>query len=166
MSYDQDWDRQLNPFRYKADGTLTDAAKEQNVAMQLNSANGSGASGGAKTSPGSGTGTTRIEEPASLKRAARGASELAGDIKTTGSRAEDSTRTAARALKGDSWNGSLGAAMDHVVETWHSQTAALVSRCRSLHDRCAATADNYTQAETANAQAMGSLRSAESGRFG
>ncbi|MYX07731.1 hypothetical protein GTW98_13100 [Streptomyces sp. SID8375] len=44
MTYNQDWDRQLNPFRYKADGTLTDAAKEQNVAMQLNSAGGSGIS--------------------------------------------------------------------------------------------------------------------------
>ncbi|GAU71096.1 putative hypothetical protein [Streptomyces sp. NBRC 110611] len=166
MSYDQDWDRQLNPFRYKVDGTLTDAAKEQSVAMQLNSAGGSGASGGAGTSPGSSTGTTRIEEPASLKRAARGASELAGEVKTTGSRAEDPTRTAARLLKGDSWSGSLGAAMDHVLESWHSQTVALVNRCRSLQDRCAATADNYTQAETANAQAMASLRSAESNPFG
>lgn len=121
--------------------------------------------------PGSGPppgspGTTRIEEPASLKKAARGANELAGDVRTTGALAEDPTRTAARGLKGDFWSGSLGPALDQVLESWHSQTSALVDKCRSLHDRCNATADNYIHSESANAQAMVSLRQTNPSPFG
>lgn len=121
---------------------------------------------GAGPPPGSGPGTTRVEEPASLKKAARGANELAGDVRASGALAEDSTRTAAGSLKGSNWNGSLGSALDQVVESWQSQTSALVNKCRSLHDRCDATADSYTQSETANTQAMVSLRNAEPSPFG
>ncbi|MFF4290832.1 hypothetical protein ACFY0R_36850 [Streptomyces sp. NPDC001633] len=116
--------------------------------------------------PGGAAGTTRIEEPASLKRAAHGANELAGDVRMAGTRAEDATRAAADSLKGQNWSGSLGAALNQVVDSWRSQTTALVNRCRSLHDRCAATADNYQQAESANERTMMSVRRPESSPFG
>ncbi|MFF4699911.1 hypothetical protein [Streptomyces chattanoogensis] len=40
MTYNPDRDHQLNPFRYKPDGMLADASKEQNVDMSPNSAGG------------------------------------------------------------------------------------------------------------------------------
>ncbi len=40
-----DWDRRLNPFRYDANGNLTEAAKQQDEALHLDSYDGSGPSG-------------------------------------------------------------------------------------------------------------------------
>lgn len=103
-------------------------------------------------------GTTRIDDPASLKQAGHGALELAGSLNSASRYADDTTATAASALKGANWSGSLGNAMSQALDTWHQQSHALVQTCRDIHAKCTATADNYTQTEAANADSMSAVR--------
>ncbi|MDI3422690.1 hypothetical protein [Streptomyces luteolus] len=104
------------------------------------------------------SGTTQISDPQSLKKAGTGAGELAGRMKAIGASADTESQNAASAMKMDYWYGSLGVALEGALRTWQSQTDALVGKCRSLHDKCTQTADNYLTTETANAQGMNAIR--------
>jgi hypothetical protein len=105
------------------------------------------------------SGTTRIDDPSSLERAGHNALELAGNLNSDAKLADDDTTFAASCLKGTYWYGSLGNAMDQVVDTWQAQSEALVRRCRSIHTKCAATADSYAKTETINTQNLSAARS-------
>ncbi|MET9293863.1 hypothetical protein [Streptomyces sp. NPDC003077] len=107
---------------------------------------------------GTGTGTTRLDDPESLKRSGNGANELAGLLKTHSAAVDDETKSASGAFKMDFWYGSLGVSIESVLSTWQSQTTALVNKCRDLHDKCVATSDNYLQSEHANVGAMKNVR--------
>ncbi|MFD8591283.1 type VII secretion target [Streptomyces sp. NPDC059637] len=95
-------------------------------------------------------GTAQIDDPASLKKAGNNANELAGRLNADGKHAEDDTAHAVKALKGEHWHGALGSTLDAVLDTWSRQTASLVRKCRDIHSKCTATADNYTRTEREN----------------
>jgi len=111
-------------------------------------------------SPNYGTlaGTTKVDDPASLKRAGSGALELAGTLHSASRHSDDTTGLAASGLEGVNWGGSLGSTLSQTLDTWHEQADALVRTCRDIHDKCTATADNYTNTESANTQNMSAVR--------
>lgn len=114
MTYNQDWDRLLNPFRYKADGALTDAAKEQNVAMQLNSAGGSGGSGISADGYGSGRASVHTT---TLTKAEKALEEIRSDTGLVDLAALKATDESVLGLNG--WDSAGG--LDAMRTRWADQ---------------------------------------------
>ncbi|UQA95593.1 WXG100 family type VII secretion target [Streptomyces halobius] len=108
------------------------------------------------TPPASGAGNniTQIQNPAKLRQCGHRSMELGGELHTKGHSAKDETAGAAAALKGASWDGDLGRAMDKTTETWGDQVESLVRTMREIHAKCTATADNYEQTEHENETAF------------
>lgn len=115
-TYNQDWDRLLNPHRYDGDGNLTDAAKQQDVHMQLNSTGGGGGGGAG------GSGDLKVETPA-LDTASKNAAALRGDISKATNAPDEPNRAAAGSLKTEKFE--LGPALDKALTTWDTKSANL-----------------------------------------
>ncbi|MGW2028520.1 hypothetical protein [Streptomyces decoyicus] len=99
----------------------------------------------------------RIGDPAQLRKAGTGATEIAGETNTAGKHSADETKDASTAFRSTNWDGGLGGALTNLAEVWSSQTAALVGKCRSLGAQCTDTADNYTSVETQNKAAIANV---------
>ncbi|MFE1171227.1 hypothetical protein [Streptomyces sp. NPDC058773] len=133
MNYNEDWDRRLNPFRYKADGTLTDAARKQNVAMQLNSANADGYAGA-----GSGQASVHI---ATLTKAESALEEIRSDTDQVGLAALNATDDSVIGLQG--WESAGG--LDVMRTRWADESVnfsgQLSDACANLHNTTTAYKD-------------------------
>ncbi|MFD0162561.1 hypothetical protein ACFVJH_00115 [Streptomyces decoyicus] len=133
MNYNEDWDRRLNPFRYNSDGTLTDAARKQNVAMQLNSANADGYAGA-----GSGQASVHI---ATLTKAASALEEIRSDTDQVGLAALNATDASVIGLQGWESAGGLGAMRARWADEAVNFSEQLSDACANLHNTATAYKD-------------------------
>ncbi|MFE7318233.1 hypothetical protein ACFU7T_34820 [Streptomyces sp. NPDC057555] len=147
MTNDQDWDRRLNPFRYNADGSLTDAAKRQNVTMELNSAGGKG-SGGA----GSGGQQTSVRT-AALTKAAKALEDLRGDTDKVDQPALSETDVASSALGG--WHSSQGLSALH--KRWADESVHLSTMLSDAVMKLHNTSSSYERTDHSEKSRMDSL---------
>ncbi|MCL6296927.1 hypothetical protein [Streptomyces kronopolitis] len=152
MSYDQEWDRILNPFRYSADGSLTDAAKRQNVTMELNSA-------GVKGSGGAGGGSRQTSvRTAVLSKAARSLEELRSDTDKVDMRALSDTDAAWSAL--DGWQAAHG--LDTMHRRWAAEAGHLSKMLSDATAKLHNTSTSYEHTDHAEKSRMDSLGGARS----
>ncbi|MFF0624193.1 WXG100 family type VII secretion target [Streptomyces sp. NPDC004296] len=107
--------------------------------------------------PSSGGGVTQIGSTAKLRQSGNSSRDLAGELNTKGRSAKEETMHVASALKGASWDGRLGSAMEQTAKTWDDQVARLVRTLREIHTKCTTTADNYERSEQENAANFRSL---------
>ncbi|QRX91148.1 WXG100 family type VII secretion target [Streptomyces noursei] len=98
-----------------------------------------------------GSDATQINSPAKLRQAGNNSRELAGELNSKGRTAKEETVHAAAGLKGASWDGRLGTAMEQAAKTWDDQVAQLVRTLREIHAKCTTTAANYERSEQENA---------------
>ncbi|WP_406475720.1 hypothetical protein [Streptomyces platensis] len=147
MTYDQDWDRRLNPFRYNADGQLTDAAKRQNVTMELNSAEGKGGGG-----TGHGGRQTSVHT-AVLTRAANSLEQLRSDTDKVDMNALSDTDAAWSAL--DSWQVANG--LDRMHKRWAAEASNLSKMLSEATMKLHNTTTSYANTDDAEKSRMDSL---------
>ncbi|MEU6327137.1 hypothetical protein ABZ851_07610 [Streptomyces sp. NPDC047049] len=147
MTYDQDWDRRLNPFRYNADGSLTDSAKGQNVKMELNSAAGKSASGtghpGRQTSV-----STEV-----LTKAANTLEQLRSDTDKVDMNALSATDAAWSALSG--WQAANG--LDRLHRRWAAEAGNLSKMLSDATAKLHNTTTSYAQTDHAEKSRMDAL---------
>ncbi|MGX1759133.1 hypothetical protein ACWIG5_19830 [Streptomyces lydicus] len=147
MTYDQDWDRRLNPFRYNADGSLTDAAKRQNVTLELNSAagKGEGCSGhvGHQTSV-----STEV-----LTKAANALEQLRSDTDKVDMNALSATDAAWSALSG--WRAANG--LDRTHRRWAAEAGNLSKTLSEATAKLHNTSASYTHTDHSEKSRMDSL---------
>ncbi|MGW9046944.1 hypothetical protein ACWGQL_30990 [Streptomyces lydicus] len=149
MTYDQDWDRRLNPFRYNADGTLTEAAQRQNVTMELNSAGGGG--GGAS---GRGHGGRQASvRTAALTKAAKALEDLRGDTDAVDQHALSDTDVASSALHG--WRTADGLSTMH--RRWAEEAVNLSKLLSDATMKLHNTNNSYDETDHAEKSRMDSL---------
>lgn len=122
----QDWDRLVNPFRYNADGTLTEAAREQDTTMRLNSAGGVHIDG-------YGGGRASVHT-ATLTKAETALDEIRSDTDRVGLPALQATDDAVTGLNG--WDSAGG--LNAFRARWADQATHLSRRlseaCMNLHN--------------------------------
>ncbi|MFI2263719.1 hypothetical protein [Streptomyces tubercidicus] len=147
MTYDQDWDRRLNPFRYNEDGSLTDAAKRQNVTMELNSAGGNGGGGA-----GSGGRQTSVHT-AALTKAAKAVEELRGDTDKVDQHALSATDAASSGLHG--WQTDDGLFRMH--RRWAGEAVHLSTRLSEAYMKLHNTSVSYERTDHAEKSRMDTL---------
>ncbi|ANZ14898.1 hypothetical protein O1L44_02810 [Streptomyces noursei] len=147
MTYDQDWDRRLNPFRYNDDGSLTDVAKRQNVAMELNSAESRG-DGGA----GSGGRQTSVRTVA-LTKAAKALEDLRGDTDKVDQPALSETDVASSALGG--WQSSQGLSALH--KRWADESVHLSTMLSDAVMKLHNTSSSYERTDRSEKSRMDAL---------
>ncbi|MFD3421287.1 hypothetical protein [Streptomyces decoyicus] len=145
MPYDQDWDKILNPFRYNADGSLTDAAKRQNVTMELNSAGGTGGGGG-------GGRQTSVRTTA-LTKAADSLEQLRSDTDKVDMKALSETDTAWSAL--DGWQAANG--LDKMHRRWAAEAGNLSKMLSEAIAKLHNTSTSYAHTDHAEKSRMDSL---------
>ncbi|MEV7379920.1 hypothetical protein [Streptomyces lydicus] len=109
---------------------------------------------------------TEIGNPASLSKAGRGATELAGETKMVGNQPVDETRAAAKDFSGGNWDGGLGKALNEVAETWSRQTSGLQESCMTLGNQCKETSKSYTSTEAENTSIVQRVDPGERSPFG
>ncbi|WP_030799063.1 hypothetical protein [Streptomyces sp. NRRL S-337] len=147
MNYDQDWDRRLNPFRYNADGTLTDAAKRQNVTMELNSAGANGGGGAGAV------GHQSTVRPSALTKAARALDELQGDTDKVDQHTLAETDVASNALRG--WQSAGGLFRLH--RRWAEESVHLSAMLFEANVKLRDTSSSYERNEHGEKTRMDSL---------
>lgn len=143
MTYNEDWDRLLNPFRYDGEGNLTAAGRKQDARMRLDSAGGSGHGGG--------SGDLNVEIPA-LDSASDRAYELMGRFGDGARLADVPNYAAVNSLKAESFQ--LGSALDEVIATWDTRVGHLVSAFASLQNALWCHARGMEVVEAENADTM------------
>ncbi|MFE1174256.1 hypothetical protein [Streptomyces sp. NPDC058773] len=146
MTYDQDWDRRLNPFRYNADGSLTDSAKRQNVTMELNSAGGSGGTGGAG-------GQVSVQK-AVLNKASTALDDLRTDTDKVDQKAIDETSDASASAL-DDWQYGLG--LDSMLKRWGDGASNLSVMLSDAASKLHNTAAFYMDTDHTEKSRMDSL---------
>ncbi|MGW5818268.1 hypothetical protein [Streptomyces noursei] len=147
MTNDQDWDRRLNPFRYNADGSLTDAAKRQNVTMELNSA-------GAKRSGDAGSGGRQTSvRTAALTKAAKALEDLRGDTDKVDQPALSETDVASSALGG--WNSSQG--LSALRKRWADESVHLSTMLSDAVMKLHNNSSSYERTDHSEKSRMDSL---------
>ncbi|WP_310726891.1 hypothetical protein [Streptomyces sp. N2A] len=145
MIYDQDWDRRLNPFRYNADGTLTDAAKRQNVTMELNSAGHNGGGGRA--------GHQASVRTSALTKAARALDELQGDTDKVDQHTLTETDAASNGLRG--WQTAGGLFRLH--RRWAEESVHLSAMLFEANVKLRETRSSYERTEHGEKARMDSI---------
>lgn len=121
MSYNQDWDRRLNPHRYDANGNLTESAARQDARMGLDSAGETGSPGGSRD--------FEVAIPA-LDRASRRASALRAELSKATKEPHETSHQAAGALKTESF--ALGPALQEVATAWDDKSRNLCAAFAKL----------------------------------
>lgn len=144
MSYNQEWDRLLNPHRYDAEGNLTEAARHQDVRMRLNSAGSGGKSGG-------GAGDLKVEIPA-LDRAGKRAYEIHGRLSRATAEPDKSTYAAHSALSSEGF--ALGVALRDVITTWDEKSRHLCAAFSKLQNALWSGARDIELTENAATDSM------------
>ncbi|AZS74851.1 hypothetical protein DDE74_31455 [Streptomyces lydicus] len=147
MTYDQDWDRRLNPFRYNADGSLTDAAKRQNVTMELNSAAGEGDSGSGRAGHQT---SVRTEV---LTKAANTLEQLRSDTDKADMNALSATDAAWSALS--NWQAANG--LDRMHRRWAAEAGNLSKMLSDATAKLHNTTTSYEHTDQAEKSRMDSL---------
>ncbi|AJT68634.1 hypothetical protein T261_7032 [Streptomyces lydicus] len=148
MTYDQDWDRRLNPFRYNADGSLTDAAKRQNVTMELNSA-GSNGGGGAGHGGRQASVLTAV-----LEKTSTALEDLRADTDKVDQKARDATSDASSSLL-DGWKSGLG--LSTLGRRWGDGAGHLSQMLSEASSKLHNTGVSYKDADHAERARMESL---------
>ncbi|GLW17650.1 hypothetical protein Stsp01_43930 [Streptomyces sp. NBRC 13847] len=147
MSYDHEWDKILNPFRYNADGSLTDAAKRQNVTMELNSAGGAGGGGTG------GGGRQASVRTAVLTKAADSLEQLRSDTDKVDIKALSETDSAWSAL--DGWQAANG--LDKMHRRWAAEASNLSKMLSEATAKLHNTSTSYAHTDHAEKSRMDSL---------
>lgn len=147
MSYDQEWDKILNPFRYNADGSLTDTAKRQNVTMELNSAAGRGVSGAG------GGGLQTSVRTTVLTKAANSLEQLRSDTDKADMKALSETDAAWSAL--DGWQAANG--LDKMHRRWAAEASNLSKMLSEATAKLHNTTTSYAHTDHAEKSRMDSL---------
>ncbi|WP_030985476.1 hypothetical protein [Streptomyces sp. NRRL S-1813] len=145
MSYDHEWDKILNPFRYNADGSLTDAAKRQNVTMELNSAGGTGGGGGG--------GRQTSVRTTVLTKAADSLEQLRSDTDKVDMKALSETDSAWSAL--DGWQAATG--LDKMHRRWAAEASNLSKMLSEATAKLHNTSTSYAHTDRAEKSRMDSL---------
>ncbi|MCC9306849.1 WXG100 family type VII secretion target [Kitasatospora sp. RB6PN24] len=138
---DLDFERRINPWLFDSSGNLTDQAKKQ--FPDLAAAEGPVTIG----TPAQSGGQSLSVNPSVLETASQNASVLRGMVRSECDKPWSNVGTAVGAMQG--WDSS--AALSTAWTIWEQQSQALAARLDTISQNLHANAQNYSNADSANA---------------